>query len=78
MFPEQLQTLKQKQRKLWDNGFNLFIQVSRCKSGLCKNVSDEESKQRTEAMNKIFQEIGNLEIAIQVLRDSFYEGKDDN
>ena len=72
-YPEQCQVLKTKQRKLWDEGFDTFIQASRCKSELCKGVNAEKQQERTDKMNKVFQEIGNLEIAIQVLRDSFYE-----
>jgi len=74
-FPEQLQVLRTKQQKLWDEGFDKFIKFVRCKNELCKDVPDKEKAERQQAVDETTNEIGNLEIAIQVLRDSFYEEK---
>ena len=73
MFPEQLQILKTKQRKIYDEMFPVYIDLIRCQNQLCKDVPDKEVQERADKYNSYDIQIKQLEIAIQVLRDSFYE-----
>jgi len=67
--PEQLQVLKQKQRILWDTGFDKFIKHIRCQKQLCKDIKDEERQERKEAIEKSMNQISDIEITIQTLKE---------
>ena len=74
-YPEQCQILKQKQRKLYDEMFESYIDLIRCQNQLCKGVSEEEIQKRVDKYNEKDIQIKQLEIAIQINREEFYDNK---
>lgn len=70
MTPEQLQILKQKQRQLWDEGFDKYIKLVRYKKLLCKNVSDDERVERQQSVDEFLNKISDIEITIQTLKET--------
>ena len=74
-YPEQCQILKQKQRKLYDEMFPVYIDLIRCQNQLCKDVPDKEVQERADKYNSYDIQIKQLEIAIQVLREEFYDNQ---
>ena len=76
-YPEQLQILKTKQRKLYDemNNFDDYIKRIRCENKLCKDTDTEEYQKLVDKYNEKDIQIKQLEIAISILREEFYDNK---